>query len=126
MGSGAGDAPTASTSVASQRVLRTRVAALSSGQTISGEMVRPAALEAPLSGRHRRTPHSGPPGAQARVRRVHRSFIGDYGSGAGKDLAQPEILHSRSRPEQLADVLWQAGDEGARQGLLGNPTKQRR
>ncbi|KAL1230102.1 Isopentenyl-diphosphate delta-isomerase [Trichinella spiralis] len=82
MGSGAGDAPTASTSVASQRVLRTRVAALSSGQTISGEMVRSAALEAPLSGRHRRTPHSGPPGAQARDRRVHGSFIGDYGSGA--------------------------------------------
>ncbi|KRX18437.1 hypothetical protein T07_6049 [Trichinella nelsoni] len=63
MGSGADDAPTASTSVASQWVLRTWVATLSSSQTISGEMVRSAALEAPLSGRRCWTPHSGPPGA---------------------------------------------------------------
>ncbi|KRX69199.1 hypothetical protein T06_6856 [Trichinella sp. T6] len=56
MGSGADDAPTASTSVASQRVLPTRVTILSSSQTISGEMVRSATLEAPLSGRRWWTP----------------------------------------------------------------------
>ncbi|KRZ48725.1 hypothetical protein T02_10868 [Trichinella nativa] len=63
MGSGADDAPTASTSVACQRVLPTRVTILSSSQTIFGEMVRSATLEAPLSGRRCWTPHSGPLGA---------------------------------------------------------------
>ncbi|KRX67547.1 hypothetical protein T09_11015 [Trichinella sp. T9] len=62
MWSGTDDASTAPTSVASRRVLPTRVAILSSSQTISGEMVWSAALEAP-SGRRYCTPHSEPPGS---------------------------------------------------------------